>query len=100
MEIYIDGKYQDRLYCPITAEDYNTETISTKINLSAGKHKIKFTNSYSDAPDIDKIQLTKSSESKTRYKSLGTRNFDNGTVSIKYNMENGTGDFTAAIHLE
>ncbi len=93
MEIYIDGKYHDRLYCPITAEDYNTETISTKIHLSAGKHKIKFTNSYSDAPDIDKIQLTKSSESKTRYKSLGTRNFDNGTVSIKYNMENGTGDF-------
>ena len=80
MEIYIDGKYHDRLYCPITAEDYNTETISTKINLSAGKHKIQFTNSYSDAPDIDKIQL------------------EQYLLDITWRLEQVI--FTAAIHLE
>lgn len=93
MEIYVDGKYSDRLYCPITAEDYNVETISTKIKLTAGKHRIKFTNVYSDAPDIDKIRLTKSAEVKTAYKSSGVKTFSNGEVTVKYDMSKGTADF-------
>lgn len=93
LEIYVDGNYYDKLYCPITAEDYNVETITAKLNLKNGRHKIKFTNTYADAPDIDKIRLVKTSKKTLTYKSSGIKTFSNDNVTVKYDMSTGAADF-------
>ncbi|MEG1441874.1 MAG: hypothetical protein RSC29_04365, partial [Oscillospiraceae bacterium] len=94
LEVYVDNNLVETLYCPITAEDFNIETITTDIDLSAGRHKIKFTNKYSTAPDIDKIQLIKTEKVGTSKTSKGIKNFGNKHFNIKYNMETGKADLS------
>lgn len=93
LEVYVDGRLADTLYCPITGEDYNIETVTTEIDLGAGSHTIKFTNRYSQAPDIDKIQLTRTEDTPKTVSSIGTKTFENSNVKIVYDMAAGKADF-------
>lgn len=93
MEIYVDGKYADTIYCPITAETYNIDTVKVKLSMTNGRHKIKFANPYADAPDIDKIRIEKTNKTNTAYKSVGKKEFSNNKVSVKYDMSTGKADF-------
>lgn len=93
LEVYVDNKLADTIYCPITGEDFNIETVTTKVKLSSGKHVIKFANQYSQAPDIDKIQLIRSTEVSNSKKTTGVKEFKNDYVSIKYDMSTGKAEF-------
>lgn len=93
LEVYIDNKQVDTIYCPITGEDFNLETVTTKITLSSGKHVIKFSNKYSKAPDIDKIQLIPAIKTNASKKTTGIKEFKNDYVSIKYDLSTGKSEF-------
>lgn len=94
LQVYVDGELQEQLYCPITAEDYNIDTVSAKIKLgNGGKHIITLKNEFAQAPDIDKIRLTHSETLPVEYGNKGIQEFSNGIVTVKYNMESGKADF-------
>lgn len=96
MEIHVDGKLANTVLCPITGEDYNIETISAKLNLTKGKHRISFKNEKSLPPEIDKIQLLLSKEQKENTaESTGVQEFKNSKVSVKYDMATGKADFVS-----
>lgn len=94
LQVYVDGSLQQQVYCPLTAEDYNIDTVSTKIEFGNGqKHKIKLTNEFANAPDIDKIRITPSETVSAMHINRSVREFSNGKVSIKYDMASGKADF-------
>ncbi|MDO5397249.1 MAG: hypothetical protein Q4G33_04900 [bacterium] len=94
LQVYVDGKLQEQLYCPITAEDFNIDTVSAKIELgSGGHHTISFGNEFANAPDIDKIRLVAAEPEPVEYANNGIREFSNGIVSVKYDMASGKADF-------
>ncbi len=94
LQIEIDGRDYDYIYCPITAEEYNIDTAAVYVKLSAGTHKITFKNEYANAPDIDKIQFIPVSERKSAaYSKNGTVSFANADTEVIYDMASGKADF-------
>ena len=97
MQINVDGEKCDTLICPITAEDYNIETVSKKMYLTAGSHQISFINETCGiAPEIDKIQLVPSSadaKSGAKAAQSGVKSFANGIAAIEYDLETGRADY-------
>lgn len=94
LQVYVDGLLQQQLYCPITAEDYNIDTVTCRIKIEgSGKHKITFRNEFANAPDIDKIMIVPAAAHSSTARSYGIREFTNGKVTVKYDLSSGKADF-------
>lgn len=96
LEVYVDDVLYDTVFCPITGEDYNIESVTLNLDLTEGTHKLKFTNSFSNAPDIDKIHLTPVSEQANNTSSEiedQVWEFSSDLCRVEYDAKTGMADF-------